>query len=330
MSIKMEVAELMNESGKVYEVAEKVYGKCNLTAEDREIAEVVDAWAKEIGRTGCDRDQEVAQLINKTITEANENRPDELLDLMFDRDGIGEFDDVKITKTPKNTLKAYSAAKGGNVNKSYIDGTIYTPVWDHAQVETAITYAQLRKNGFKSIANLAVFAKEALENHKIATIFNALDAAITAGDGVIAATGGTNGSAIALVDAEALALYVNDMVEAGDQGFMFGLNKYAQAIGKLQGAASLMSDAMKNEYNKYGIVKEFDGLLVKGYSGQKKDSSGSLLVPDKRIFGVAGKVGSLIDRGEIRILETLNNNSERVDLKITGCEYGYKDRKSVV
>ena len=44
MSVKMEIAELMNEEGKVYGVAEKVVGKCNLTSEDKEIAEVVDAW----------------------------------------------------------------------------------------------------------------------------------------------------------------------------------------------------------------------------------------------------------------------------------------------
>lgn len=44
MALRTEVSELMNESGRIYEVAEKVVGKCNLTNEDKEIAEIVDVW----------------------------------------------------------------------------------------------------------------------------------------------------------------------------------------------------------------------------------------------------------------------------------------------
>lgn len=44
MAINTEIAEIMKEEGRVYEVAEKVVGKCNLTNEDKEIAEIVDAW----------------------------------------------------------------------------------------------------------------------------------------------------------------------------------------------------------------------------------------------------------------------------------------------
>lgn len=324
MAVNTEIADLMNTSGRVYEVAEKVVGKCNLTNEDKEIAEVVDAWAKEIGKTGNDRDNEISQLILKTISDPVYDKPDEILAMMFDQDSVGEFDDYEINKTPKNTLKAYEAAKGGNVRKSYIDGSIMNPTWKHAQIETELTYGQLRRNGFKSIAQMAVFAKEALDNKKIADIFSGLDAAITAGDGVITATGGTGGNAISITDADSLSLYVLDMLENGDQGFAFGLNKYAQALAKLQGANSYMSDSMKDAYNRYGLAKEYNGLLIGGFSGQKKASDGALLVPDKRIFGVAGKIGVICDRGELRVYETLDNNKEKVHLKFTGYEYGYK------
>ncbi len=324
MSVKLEVAELMNESGRIYEVAEKVVGNCNLNAEDKEIAQVVDAWAKEIGKTGNDKDNEIAQLILKTINDPVYDKPDQIISMMFDYDSIGEFDDYEIEKTPKNELKAYEAAKGGNVRKSYIDGSILTPTWKHAQVETELTYGQLRRNGFKSIAQMSVFAKEALDNKKIADIFAGLDAAISAGDGVITATGGSNGSAIAMVDMDSLSLYILDMLESGDQGFAFGLNKYAQAIAKLQGASSYMSDSMKDNYNRYGLAKEYNGLLIGGFSGQKKAADGALLVPDKRVFGVAGKVGTICDRGELRVLQTMDNNKEKVSLKFTGYEYGYK------
>lgn len=322
MAINTEVAEIMKEEGRVYEVAEKVVGKCNLTNEDKEIAEVVDAWAKEIGRTGNDEGHEVSQLILKTISDPVYDKPDEIIDLMFDKDSIGEFDDYEIEKTPKNTLIAHNAVKGGNVDKSYIDGSILKPTWKSAQVETELTYGQLRRNGFKSIAQLSVFAKEAMDNKKIKDVFTALDAAITGGDQVIAVTGGA--SALTVANMDALSLYVMDMIDSGDSAFAFGLNKYAQQIAKMSGYNSYMSDNMKDAYNKYGLVKEYLGMLIGGFSGQKKASDGELMVPDRRIFGVAGKVGTICDRGDLRVYQTMDNNKEKIDLKFTGYEYGIK------
>ena len=104
MALNTEIAEIMNTSGRVYEVAEKVVGKCNLNAEDKEIAQVVDAWAKKIGETGNDEGHEISQLILKTISDPVYDKPDEIIDMMFDKDSIGEFDYYEIEKTPKNTL----------------------------------------------------------------------------------------------------------------------------------------------------------------------------------------------------------------------------------
>lgn len=326
MAVKSEVAELMNKSGRVYEVAEKVVGKCNLTSEDREISEVIDAWAKQIGQTGNDEGHEISQLILKTITDPVYDKPDDIISMMFDRDSIGEFDDYEIEKTPKNTLMAFDAVKGGNVNKSYVDGSILKPTWKMAQVETELTYGQLRRNGFKSIAQMAVFAKESMDNKKIKDAFTALDAAITGGDQVIAVTGGV--SALTPANMDSLALYIMDMIDAGDTAFAFALNKYAQQMAKLQGANSYMSDNMKDAYNRYGLAKEYNGLLIGGFSGQKKAADGELLVPDKRIFGVAGKIGIICDRGELRVYQDMDNNKEKVSLKFTGYEYGIKVTRS--
>lgn len=44
MSLKIEVAELMNKPGTMYDVAEKVEYKRNLTNEEKEIFEISDAW----------------------------------------------------------------------------------------------------------------------------------------------------------------------------------------------------------------------------------------------------------------------------------------------
>ena len=322
MAIKTEIAELMKEEGRVYEVAEKVVGKCNLTNEDKEIAEVVDAWAKEIGRTGADEGHEISQLILKTISDPVYDKPDDIIDLMFDKDSIGEFDDYEINKTPNNTLIAQDAVKGGNVDKSYIDGSILTPTWKSAQVETELTYGQLRRNGFKSIAQLSVFAKESMDNKKIKDVFTALDSAITGTSQIVAVTGGA--SALSVANMDALSLYIMDMIDSGDTAFSFGLNKYAQQIAKMSGYSSYMSDNMKDAYNKYGLVKEYLGMLIGGFSGQKKAADGELLVPDRRIFGVAGKIGTVCDRGSLRVYQDMDNNKEKVNLKFTGYEYGIK------
>ena len=278
MSTKIEIAELMEKNGTMYDWAEKVNRGASLTAEEKEISEVVDAWAKEIGNKGKDNDNEIAEFIIKTITDPVYNKPDALIEKMFEPDSIGEFDDYVINKTPKNTLVAYESAKGGNVYKSYIDTSALTPTWKHAQVETEISYAQLRRGGFKNIANMAVFAKEALDNKKIKDVFSALDTAIAGGDQVFAVTGGE--SALTKVVLDKLSLYVLDHLADGDSGIMFGLNKYAQAIANMSGYTSYMSSTMKDDYNRYGLVKEYGGCLIGGFSGARKAADGELLVPD--------------------------------------------------
>ena len=322
MSTKIEIAELMEKNGTMYDWAEKVNRGVSLTAEENEISQVVDAWAKEIGTKGKDNDNEIAEFIIKTITDPVYNKPDALIEKMFEMDSIGEFDDYVINKTPKNTLVAYESAKGGNVYKSYIDTSALTPTWKHAQVETEISYTQLRRGGFKSIANMAVFAKEALDNKKIKDVFSALDTAIAGGEQVFEVTGGE--SALTKTVLDKLSLYVLDHLADGDTGIMFGLNKYAQAIANMSGYTSYMSSTMKDDYNRYGLVKEYGGCLIGGFSGARKAADGELLIPDRRIFGISGIIGTLCDRGELRVYETLDNNKERVSLKFTGYEYGIK------
>ena len=322
MSTKIEIAELMEKNGQMYDWAEKVNRGVSLTAEENEISQVVDAWAKEIGTKGKDSDNEIAEFIIKTISDPVYSKPDALIEKIFDMDSIGEFDDYTINKTPKNTLVAYESAKGGNVYKSYIDTSALTPTWKHAQVETEISYAQLRRGGFKNIANMAVFAKEALDNKKIKDVFSALDTAIAGGDQVFTVTGGE--SALTKTTLDKLSLYVLDHLADGDTGIMFGLNKYAQAIANMAGYTSYMSSAMKDDYNRYGLVKEYGGCLIGGFSGARKAADGELLVPNQRIFGISGIIGVLCDRGELRVYETLDNNKERVSLKFTGYEYGIK------
>ena len=314
--LKTEIAELMNKEGQMFTIAQKVTYNRNLTTEEKEVSQICDAWVKEIAEKGTDRDNEIASFIRKTVTDEVYNAPDELLDSMFNRGTVGEFDDYMVDKTPKNTMQAYDATIGGNVDKSYIDFASLLPTWKHAQVEFELPYIEMRRNGFKSVALLTNYGVEALRNKQFYDIFTAVDSAITGGEQAITETG----TSPTQTSMDALSLYLSDR---SNDPTAVCLSKYAQAIGRMSGYNQYMSEAMKNDFNRYGLVKFFDGLSVASISGAKKLASGEKLIPDKKIFGIAGKIGTLDQKGDIRVYETMDNNAEKVNVKITGFQYGY-------
>nr|DAF93865.1 MAG TPA: Major capsid protein [Siphoviridae sp. ctZd434] len=316
MAIRTEIEELMNNDGIMFDVAEKVEYKRELDAAEKEIAEISDAWAKEIGKTGKDPDCTIAEFINRTVNEEVYNAPDELLDQIFDRGSIGEFDDTEGHKDPKNTLIAHEAAKGGTVDRSYIDISVLKPTWKNRQVETDISYVDLRKNGFKSIATLTTFMKEACQNALFYDALSMADAAVNGGEQLIS----VDGAVPTLEAMDALSLYLNDR---GADNVIITLSKYAQAIRRMEGFAQYLSGNMKDDFNRYGLVKTYDGIGVAGISGAKKTGNGSLLLPDKRIYGIADHIGSLDMKGEIHTYQDMNNQSEKVHIMLKDFTYGF-------
>lgn len=314
--LRTEIAELMNKDSVMYDIAQKTEYNLNLSVEEKEIAQVCDAWAKEIGERGVDSDHEIAAYIKRTVTDEVYNAPDELLDQLFERGSVGEFDDTYSEKEAKNTLVAYEAAKGGNVDKSWIDFSALAPTWKNRQVETDISYVDLRKNGFKSIAKLTTFGKESLQNALFYDVFSAVDAAITGGEQKIDVTGAVP----TLTAMDALSLYLTDR---DPNAVAVALTKYVQQVGRMDGYSQYMSDSMKDKFNRYGLIDTFDRLKLAGISGAKKQGNGDLLIPDKRIFGIAGKIGTLDMKGELHVYETLDNNKEAVNIKIADFTYGY-------
>jgi len=311
-----EMQDVMAKKHVLFDVAEKVEYKRELTAEEKEIAEISDAWAREIGETGKDPDCQIAAYIKKTVQDEVYNAPDELLDQMFERGSVGEFDDVEYNREAKNTLIAHEAAKGGVVDRSWIDMSAVYPTWKNRQVETDLSYVELRKNGFKSVANLTVFMKESCQNALFYDVLVQVDNAIVGGEGKIDVAG----SAPTLDAMDALALYLNDR---SDDSVIVSLTKYAQAVRRMPSFAQYMSDDMKNEFNRYGLVKSYDMIGVAAISGAKRQGNGSLLIPDKRIFGIAGKVGSLDMKGDIHVFQDMNNQSEQVHLMLKDFTYGF-------
>lgn len=271
--LSTEMKDVMSNPGVLYDVAEKVEYKRDLTAEESEIAKISDAWAREIGETGKDPDCSIAAYVKRTVQDEVYNAPDELLDRLFDVGTVGEFDDVEYNITAENTLIAHEAAKGGVVDRSWIDISAITPVWKNRQVETDLSYVDLRKNGFKSIANLTVYMKEACQNALFYDLLAQIDAAIVGGEAKIDVTG----SAPTLADMDALSLYLNDR---SDDAVIVCLTKYAQAIRRMDGFAQYMSNDMKNDFNRYGLVKTYDSIGIAAISGAKRQGNGDLLIPD--------------------------------------------------
>lgn len=311
-----EVKDVMSKEHVLFDVAEKVEYKIDLSEEEKNIAEIFNAWAREIGETGKDPDCQIAAYIKKTVQEEVYNAPDELLDQILERGSIGEFDDSEYDKETKNTLIAHEAAKGGVVDRSWIDMSAVYPVWRNRQIETDLSYVDLRKNGFKSIANLTIFMKEACQNVLFYDMFAQIDNAIVGGEAKIDVTG-----TVPTLDAmDAFSLYLNDR---SDNSVIVSLTKYAQAIRRMPGFAQYMSNDMKNDFNRYGLAKTYDSIGIAAISGAKRQGNGNLLIPDKRIFGVAGKVGNIDMKGDIHVFQDMNNQSEQVHLTLKDFTYGF-------
>lgn len=316
--LNTEIAEVMQAPGKVYEVAEKTQYNRVLNGEEKEIAEVMDAFVRDVGKTGRDTDKQIASFITKTVQDELYNAPDELLDSMFDRGNIGEFDDFQAERTVKNTLVAHEAAKGGNVPRSYLHLEALTPVWHNLQVETDLSYVDMRKNGWKSVANLTTFMTETLKNKMFAIVLNQVDAAIAGGEQKIDVAG----TAPTMEAMDKLALYLNEYSD-GSNPFTVSLMKYCSQLRRMTGYAQYLSDSMKDDFNRYGLVKTYDGVAITGISSAKKLGDGSLLIPDKKIFGIAGKIGELDMKGEIHTYQNEDNQNERVHLMVKDFTFGH-------
>lgn len=312
--LKTEFAEIKPNT--IYEISEKIDRNISLNTEEKEIVVLSDAWVKEVTEKG-DPDREIAAFLKRSINEEIYNAPDELLDSMFVRGNVGEFDDYEGIRDPKNTLIAHEAAKGGTVDRSWIDITVLRPTWKNRQIETDLSYVDIRRNGFKTVAIMNTFAVESFKNAMFYDIFGMVDSAIVGGDQLIT----ESGPAPTQTSMDKLSLYLND--RAPQAGVAVTLTKYAQAIMRMQGYENYMSETMKDEFNRYGLSRFFDGVKIASISSAKRLGNGGLLIPDKKIFGIAGIVGNLDMKGEVRVYEDMDNSNELLKLKFADFTYGF-------
>ena len=316
--MNLELSTKMQENGFLVDWAEAVQYNLNMTDDFKDTSEALDGWARKIGEKGVDKDNEIAELVRRAITNDVVAAPDELISMMFDESSIGEFDDVYGIVEPKNTIKVFESIKGGNVDASYIDFTRAQPEWKELQAETFIKYVDLRRGGFKTVANLITFMKEAFAQKRWSILFNRAVAAVTAAPNLIS----ESTAAPTATSADALALYLMDITEPGENTVILGQNKYIMAMSKLPSAANIQSNEAKEAWRRYGTIGYYAGQEMRGFSGVRRMADGNLVIPNQVVLGVAGKIGSAITRGETLVYESMDNNAEHVHIKANGFSFG--------
>ena len=313
-----EISAIMDQSGRVLDWANAVkYSPAELSAEDKEISAVTDAWVKELGKTGFDKDHELSALVTKTFTPDTVSAPSELIDMLFDNDSIGEFDDYRVTVDPENTIEVYDAITGGNVPRSCIDFKVLKPTFCSLQAETSLKLEDIRRGGYKSVANMITNINEAFELARVTRILDILDKALAGGENVFTETGATPTEEIC----RKLATYLMDVTN-GETPAIFGQNKYIVGMTGLQSAQYGFSDAVKTQYHKVGKLDMYAGCRLFGLSGVKKLANGDFIIPDKRLFAAAGKIGKVITRGETRTYQETDINNEQIHIKVGGYSFG--------
>lgn len=316
--MNLDFASALERPGFINDWARKVQYNIALSEEEREMSKAADAFWKEVAATG-DQNKELAALLRRSITLDTVEPAGELLSRLFNEGSVGEFDDVSYEVQPKNTLHAHEAIVGGNVDASYIDHALLSPTWKPLQIETYISLQDLRKGGYRNVANLVNFAREAFELKRVSYVLAALSAAITNGSANYIAESGASPTDTSM---GSLSLYLND-VSDGSAPVAFALSKYIQAIGNLTNTNTNKTDVEKGLWNSTGFVKEYAGVELMPYSGQKKLADGTTIIPDKTVFGAAGKVGNIDMRGELVVLQDTDINKQKLHLILSNFVFGW-------
>lgn len=314
----LELSAKMKENGFLVDWAEHVQYGLDLSDDFKETSEALDEWARKIGDRGVDKDNEIAELVRRAITNDVVAAPDELISMMFDEGSIGEFDDTYGEVEPKNTIRVYESIKGGNVDASYIDFSRVQPEWTELQAETFVKYVDLRRGGYKTVANLVNYMREAFAQKRWSVLFNKAAAVPVAAPAMIAEAT----SAPTATSADALAVYLMDVSESGDNNVILAQNKYIMSMSKLPSASSIQSNEAKEAWRRYGSIGFYAGQEMRGFSGVRKMADGNFVIPNRVVLGVAGKIGSAITRGETHVYESMDNNAEHVHIKANGFSFG--------
>lgn len=310
----IELSEYMAQQGTMRTWAEKVVAKIELSEEEKEISKAVNDFAKEVAVSGVGS-VALSQFLIKVVEPEVYNEPSEILSMMFRESSVGEFDEIGILQSPKNTLIAReSAARTGNVDRSYVDFTIGNRISKHLQIETEIRQSDLRRDGALTIAQLTLFAIDAFNNAKFNIVFNHIMSLIASGrENYFEVTGALTKDAM-----DKFAGYLEDY---GTAPLMIGLSTMLRGIKDMSGYDKFMSEKMKDKLYAASILEMYNGVNIASIKASQKLGNGSPIFPDKLLLGVGGQIGEMVTRGQMRVLQTPDNQNETIALKFTGFEF---------
>lgn len=308
----------MFKGGDAFAWAKNVYGKVELSEEEKAFSEVVNGMVKDAWKFGSTTAKEsIAQLVGKIIEPEVFAYPNEILTQIFEENSFGEFDMIRLQKSPKNTLIARtSAPRTGNVDKSFIDYAVGTAQEFHLQIETALKMSDLRRDGALGVATLTMFAIEEFNRKKFKEMLNFVDnLVVEGGDNYFTVTG-----ALTLTAVDDFTGYLDDNCFDGNPSVV-ALSSKIRELCKAGGVTDF-SNEMRNELNNLSQLKVYNGSFLVPVKDGKKTGEGETLLSTARLFGFAGKIGQMYTKGEMRTLVTNDNNAETIDLKFTGVEFG--------
>ena len=93
-------------------------------------------------------------------------------------------------------------------------------------------------------------------------------------------------------------------------------------LSRVSGIENYYSEAMKDKLNQVSMLEVYNGVQLDSIKAGKKMGNGETLLPKDVVIGVAGKIGEMYTKGEMRSLVTNDNNNETISLKFTGVEFG--------
>lgn len=320
--MEINLSEVLNKNDRtMVNWAYKVHArKGGLEPEEVAISESMNKFVDSLWKTNdSSAINSIAQVVNKIVEQEIFSVPDEILEAILRNNEYGEFDKVKITMSPKNTLIAReSAARTGNVDKSYINYEKGTTKETHLQIETQIKMSDLRREGALQVADLAVFAIEAFRNEKFTILLNFVGSLATGSEQAITSAGGK----LIKTAMDSLAGYVEDNCFEGTP-MVVGLSNQLRNIYDFTGYADFMSSDMKQRLNDVGSLPMYRGASLYSIKAGKKLGDGRTLVDKNKVYGFAGIVGEQYTRGSMRTLMTPDNNGEYIDIKWTGVDFGF-------
>ena len=313
-------------SGEAYQWAKNVYSKNVLREKDIVLSEdeeafsqvvntmVNDAW--KYGKT--EARESIAQIVVDIIEPIIFEVPNEVLtQFLTDKGSYGEFDMVRIRKSPKNTLVARQVAnRTGNVDKSYLDVAEGNTMETVLQIETEIPMSNLRRDGATGVATLAMYAIEEFDRQKFKSILSYVDKLIVGGSQVFGVTGTwTAGASQSLTD------YTYDNAVSGKEPLIVGLSNRIREMCRAVGS-DFYSETMKGTLNDLSMLQTLGGCRLVPVLKGKKTGDDKTLLPEDRVFGFSGTIGEMYTKGQMITRTTEENNGEKISFKFSGVEFG--------